>query len=372
MLQILASKDKTLDTGHAGTTYRFTTAYLSLQDGTQILTGSSRMKERPIEPLVTALQSLGANISYLEKEGYPPLEIGPMDITTYKESVSIRGDMSSQYISALLLIAPSLPNGLTIHIDGELVSRPYIEMTISLMQYFGVEVEWKDDHTLHIRHQAYIAKDITIEADWSAASYYYTIAGLAKSADITLYGLQENSLQGDNQIAAIGKKFGIITTYTSNGVRIVKPENAVVPKVFEYDFLTCPDIAQSVAVLAGGLGVDAIFSGLQTLKIKETNRIEALQKELSKVGVFFTLMPSKFSATSQKEYYMVGGKAVNDDIPTFMTYKDHRMAMAFACFSCLFPVKIHKPGVIHKSYPRFWDDLYILGFSIYDEEVLRK
>lgn len=362
---ILASGDSELDTGHAGTTYRFMTALLTLRNGTQVLTGSDRMKERPIKPLVDALRDIGADIKYLEKEGYPPLQIGTMDMDNYRPSVTIRGDMSSQYISALLMIAPRLPRGLQITIEGELVSRPYLQMTISLMGYFGVHVQWIDDNHLQVDPQPYVSKDITVESDWSAASYYYGVAALSVEADIVLMGLFQESLQGDQEIVTIANKFGVQTTYIDGGVHLHRAPDASVSKVFEQDFITCPDIAQTVAVMAGGLGVDAIFSGLQTLKIKETDRIVALQNELRKVGVSFILMPSKFSKSSQKEYYMVGGKATTGEaVPIFESYKDHRMAMAFACLSILFPIQIVDPAVVHKSYPSFWEDFKKLEFSV--------
>lgn len=362
--RILANTGDIRDAGHAGTTFRFMTAYLTLQKGTQILTGSDRMKERPIGPLVDALRSMGGNISYLEKEGYPPLEIGEIDQTASSNIVTISGSMSSQYVSALLMIAPRLPKGLEIEIEGTLVSKPYVEMTIALMKYFGVEVKWSSSQVLHIAPQAYVASDLTVESDWSAASYYYAIAALSTDVDITLLGLHEDSLQGDQQIAEIGKKFGIATSYIDGGIQLLKKESTIYPSVIEQDFLTCPDIAQTVAVMVGGLGIDAIFSGLQTLKIKETNRIDALRIELAKVGVSFAKLPSKFSKSSDIEYYMVGGKAKSDDIPTFETYKDHRMAMSFAALSCLFSIKINNPEVINKSYPKLWKDLITLDFSV--------
>jgi len=366
MENLLNGKDDVLDAHHAGTTFRFLTAYLATKDGIQVLTGSERMQQRPVKALVDALNYLGADISYVNNEGYPPLKIGSSK-SEWKNDISLPANISSQYITALLLIAPTLPNGLTIRLEGEIVSRPYIEMTIGMMEYFGVEViaNWANQ-TISIRHQTYIAKDYFVEADWSAASYYYTIAGLSQSADIVLHGLHEKSLQGDAAIANIGNKFGIKTTFEHRNIRIVKEEGADIPELFEYDFINEPDIAQSVSVLCAGLGVHALFTGLQTLRIKETDRIAALQNELLKIGVFLNKMPTKFSKKTGVEYYMQEGRATLDQgaPPFFDTYNDHRMAMSFAPLSLLGRVSINDSNVVSKSYPNYWKDLTILGFDI--------
>lgn len=363
--RLLRENNTTKNTGHAGTTYRFLTAYLALQGTeTSILTGSDRMKERPIAPLVDALRSIGAEIDYMEKEGYPPLQIHPFVANDYKSTVSIRGDISSQYISALLLVAPTLPEGLTIEIQGDLVSRPYVEMTIAIMAHFGGEVEWRDTQTLHIGHQQYEASDFKVEADWSAASYYYAIAALSTEADITLDGLLAQSLQGDQAIVGISKKMGIETEYTDSGIRIQKNEGAGIQNPLEYNFIECPDIAQTVSVMVAGVGIEAILSGLHTLKIKETDRIAALQNELKKIGVYFSKLPSHFSKKTAEEYYMLNGSADFSASPTFATYKDHRMAMAFAPLALKLPIVIEAPQVVSKSYPNFWKDLESIGFVI--------
>jgi 3-phosphoshikimate 1-carboxyvinyltransferase len=362
--QLLNVTSGLLDAHHAGTTFRFMTAYLALQDGTQVLTGSERMKQRPIKALADALNFLGANIEYMEKDGFPPLKINPPS-GTWKNEISLPADISSQFITALLLIGPQLPDGLKIHLTGEIVSVPYIEMTIDIMSYFGVKTSW-EGQTLSVAHQSYIPKDYFVEADWSAASYYYVIAGLAASADIKLKGLKSNSIQGDSAIAEIGKKFGIETVFEENKVQVIKRSEVNVPPLFEYNFVRVPDIAQSISVLCAGLGVKGLLSGLQTLRIKETDRIAALQTEHSKTGVSFYKMPAGFSKKTKVEYYMQEGRSsvTKDNIPQIDTYSDHRMAMAFAPISLLFPLSINDPMVVTKSYPRYWEDLKSLGFKM--------
>lgn len=358
---LLKSEDYKLDAHHAGTTFRFMTAYLSTLEGENILTGSERMQERPIRALVDALKSMGANISYTHKEGYPPLKIGT-PFRSLASEVDLQADISSQYISALLMVAPTLPDGLRINLKGEIVSRPYLEMTLRIMEHFGVSHQW-EDQSIIIAPQKYIAKDFFVEADWSAASYYYIIAGLSNKAEITLNGLQENSLQGDRAIAEIGSSFGIKTTFDNQSITITKQKESA--EYFEYDFIKCPDIAQSVCTLAAGMGNQGLFSGLQTLKIKETNRIIALQTELMKVNVFLSKLPPRFSKNSDIEYFMLDGSA-NDDLgqPSFDTYDDHRMAMCLAPMALLFPVELNDPMVVSKSYPDFWNHLEQIGFEI--------
>ncbi|MFK7931947.1 MAG: 3-phosphoshikimate 1-carboxyvinyltransferase [Saprospiraceae bacterium] len=358
----------TLDTGAAGTTFRFMTAYLALQNETQILTGSERMKQRPIGVLVEALNQLGADIEYLENTGYPPLKIkSPQSAASWQSELTISAGTSSQYISALLMIAPTLPNGLKLTLDGEVVSRPYIEMTLNLMQYFGVNHVW-EGQTISVAPQAYQAKEFTVEADWSAASYHYALAAFATDdLDLQLNGLQENSVQGDSVLAEMMTAFSVKTTFNETGVRLTKSDTPTAP-IFECDFIKCPDIAQTLAVICGGLGVQGLFTGLQTLSIKETDRIAALQNELNKVNVFFNKLPTKFSKKSGKEYYMVEGKASFPEVPTFATYEDHRMAMAFAPLAMLDTIKIEEPMVVVKSYPAFYEDFEGLGFVVVKEE----
>jgi 3-phosphoshikimate 1-carboxyvinyltransferase len=361
---LLERKPDVMDVGHAGTTFRFLTAWLSMQPGSTILTGSERMKERPVKNLVDALLSLGANIRYLEKEGYPPLEIGTPGTKFHKE-ISIAADTSSQFISALMMIAPALPEGLAITLQGRVVSRPYIDMTAGMMRYFGAEVKW-DDNIISVSGKPYKARDIVIEADWSAASYYYVMAALSNASDLRLTGLKAESMQGDSKIADIARSFGVQTSFYDGGIRITKDQESKYPAFFERDFTETPDLAQGIAVMCAGAQVQALFSGLETLYIKETDRVKALSAELSKTGVLFHSMPARFSPKKSVTYYMLEPAALNADntVPEFETYGDHRMAMAFACLGMQRPVVIKNPEVVTKSYPAFWSDLEKTGFEI--------
>ena len=364
-----------LNTGHAGTTFRFLTGYLAAQKGTQILTGSKRMKERPIGILVDALRNLGADIEYLENEGYPPLQIkerkSDFDNLPNRQTgntLTIAANTSSQYISSLLMLAPTLPNGLELTLDGKIVSVPYIQMTLKLMEQFGIKHQWENNaclsgrQVIKIENQKYQGSDFVVEADWSAASYYFSLAALADEVDLQLNGLFEKSTQGDSAIVKMMTQFGVVTTFNEKGIHLKKSGETPQP-MFEYDFLECPDIAQTLAVICGGLGTMGLFTGLDTLSIKETDRIAALQNELQKVQVFFSKLPPKFSKKSDQTYYMTEGKAVLDT-PTFATYEDHRMAMAFAPLALLGNIKVENPMVVVKSYPDFWKDLETLGFEI--------
>lgn len=349
--QLLSSKEEILDAGHAGTTFRFMTAFLALQKGTQTLTGSERMKQRPIGVLVRVLNKLGANIEYLEQEDYPPLRIhSPNNIGKITE-VQVAADISSQYISALLLIAPTLPRGLTIHFQGEPVSMPYIRMTLRMMAYFGIDYQETGD-SIQVKHGAYQAKNFQVESDWSSASYYYAFAALAKQADITINGLFKESLQGDSIISEIGKHFGVRTHFQKNSIQLTRFEKNI--SSFQYNFTDCPDLAQTIAVICAGLGIQGTFSGLKTLRIKETDRIAALQTELEKINI---------STSSTSETLTLGGKP-HFQQPIFATYQDHRMAMAFAPLALLYPIEIQNPNVVIKSYPNFWEDIEGLDIQV--------
>ena len=352
----------TLDTGAAGTTFRFMTGLLATKEGTQILTGSERMKQRPIGVLVDALRHLGANIEYLENEGYPPLKIAEPTNFGEQNHVQIAADTSSQYISALLMLGPTLKKGLQLELMGNIVSRSYIQMTLNTMAHFGVTAEW-NEQIITIKPQTYQAKDFVVEADWSAASYYYAMAAFAeKDLNLRLNGLYDNSVQGDAAIAEIMQKFGVQTIYKDGFVYLKKSGEQRV-NMFEWDFILCPDIAQTVAVVCAGLGVQGLFTGLETLKIKETDRIQALQNELGKLQVFLSQLPPRFSKRSNKTYYMLEGKALFNE-PQFPTYDDHRMAMAFAPLAMYSPIRIEDPMVVEKSYPAFWEDVQKLGFEV--------
>lgn len=354
-LQNLLSQSHTVfDAGDAGTTFRFMAAYLATQPGKKTLTGSPRMLERPCGPLVEGLRQLGADIEYLGREGYPPLQIGESAFR-YGAEISVSAQVSSQFLSALLLIAPCLPGGLTLRPDGHLVSRPYLEMTLSMMRYFGAQAHWQGD-SIVVQPGNYTARTYVVEADWSGASYWYAMAALADEAELHLEGLFRESWQGDAALVEIMRHFGIETTFEQKGVDLTKSGNGS-SAVFEQNFITCPDIAQTLAVVCAGAGVPGVFSGLETLSIKETNRIAALQMELAKVGV-------QFNETEPGNRYMVQGMAAWEGTPRFSTYGDHRMAMAFAALGMLGTVEIEDPEVVAKSYPKFWTDLAQMGFEI--------
>lgn len=355
------------DAGDAGTTFRFLTAYLSAQPGVQVLTGSARMRERPVGALVGALRALGADIQFLEKDGYPPLRIGePHQLGKKIRSIRVEAGVSSQFLSALLLIGPYLPNGLELIPDGRLVSRPYLEMTMLMMRYFGVPVDWQGENVV-VHPGIYQPRPLTIEADWSAASYWYALSAFAREVNLTLEGLFTDSWQGDAVLKVMMEKFGIETLPSPHWnadapcLLLRKRAHDLLP-AFEWNFLECPDIAQTLAVVCAGLGVPGIFTGLETLAIKETDRIAALQTELEKVGVSFEKLPPVSSA--DKTAYSVRGKAAWKDTPRFATYGDHRMAMAFAPLAMMAPVEIEHPAVVEKSYPKFWDHLKQVGFDI--------
>ncbi|MGI4022128.1 MAG: 3-phosphoshikimate 1-carboxyvinyltransferase [Janthinobacterium lividum] len=340
--------------GPAGTAMRFLTAFFTLQKQHQvILTGSERMKQRPIGILVDALQSLGAEIDYVENQGFPPIKIsGGFGQKT--ADITIKGDISSQYITALLLIASSLEMGLNLHIESELTSKPYVEMTLSMLQLGGIQHQW-NGNVISIQNQPFQPATIYVEPDWSAASYWYAIAALCDEAELFLPGLTLYSLQGDSTITEIMANFGITSQFKDGGVWLKKEPKAVVRKIF--DFKTCPDLAQTVIVVCAALGHDASFTGLETLKIKETDRIKALQNELAKIGV---------ELIEKGQVYQL--KCAKRSIPEKVfinTYEDHRMAMAFAPLALIVPeIEIEDYKVVEKSYPGFWDDLETAGFSV--------
>ncbi|MGZ3756335.1 MAG: 3-phosphoshikimate 1-carboxyvinyltransferase [Mucilaginibacter sp.] len=344
---------KSINIGPAGTAMRFLTAYLTLQNEEVILTGSARMKQRPIGILVDAMRTLGAEISYEESEGYPPIRIkGGLQQTT--AHVKVKGDVSSQYITALLLIAARLPLGLELQIDGELTSRPYVEMTLAMLQQVGIQHTWEGD-IIAIANQEFKETSIYIEPDWSAASYWYAIAALANEAELFLPGLTQYSLQGDSVITEIMANFGITSQFKDGGVYLQKEVKPILRKIF--DMKECPDLAQTVIVVCAALGHEATFTGLETLKIKETDRIAALQNELAKMGVKLVEKGQVYKLDCSEKF-----------IPERMiihTYEDHRMAMAFAPLALVIPeMEIEDAMVVEKSYPAFWKDLEKVGFEI--------
>lgn len=349
-----ARSPKLIDIGPAGTAMRFLTAYYTLQEGEVILTGSARMKQRPIGILVDALRELGAEIEYAEKDGYPPVKIrGPFNQKS--ESVSIKGDISSQYISSLLLAAPLLEKGLHLIIDGELTSKPYVEMTLAMLSQAGIKYTWKEN-VIHIPNQPYAQSEISVEPDWSAASYWYAIAALADEAELFLPGLNGYSLQGDSKITEIMANFGITSQFIDGGVCIKKEPKKLERKIF--DFKECPDLAQTVIVVCAALGHDATFTGMETLKIKETDRVNALQVELAKIGV-------KLIEKNLTYKLDCTGRDLSRSI-SVSTYDDHRMAMAFAPLAMvLTELEIEDHLVVEKSYPHFWSDLESIGYEIH-------
>ena len=354
MVKALNSDSRDFDIKAAGTAMRFLTAFLSKIVGEWTITGTERMKNRPIKLLVDALNSLGARIEYMEEEGYPPLRI--FGSALQGGEISLAGGVSSQYISALLMIAPLMENGLTLHLEGNIISRPYINLTLQLMEQFGVKATW-NGQTIKILPQEYKPIRFTVESDWSAASYWYSIMALSKNAEIELLGLFKNSLQGDAAGAKLFAQLGVGTAFTDRGV--VLKYNGNVTKKLIYNFVNEPDLAQTFVVTCVLLNIPFRFTGLQSLKIKETDRIEALKTELRKLGYLLT-----DSNDSILEWN--GERCEPEADPVIATYEDHRMAMAFAPAALVLPqgITIADPGVVTKSYPTFWDNLRKEGFTV--------
>ena len=350
----LKTSDGIIDIGHAGTAMRFLTSYFSIQEGREVvLTGSERMQNRPIEILVNALKKLGAQISYEKKIGYPPIKINGTQLT--KNKVQIHGNVSSQYISSLMLIASSLPNGLEIELLDNITSVPYINMTLSLLQEIGIEASFVENK-INIKPFSFsIPKKITVESDWSSASYFYSIIALSEmGSEITLSSYRKNSLQGDSCLIEIYKHFGVATTFKENSIVISKVEKTKNNQL-KLDLKNAPDIAQTIAVTCFGLGVNCVLTGLHTLKIKETDRLVALENELTKLG-------ADISVTDHSLELKTSSK-IRSNIQ-IETYHDHRMAMAFAPLAIKIPLIILDANVVTKSYRNFWKDLQQIGFQI--------
>ena len=362
MLRALqAQPGETIDIMAAGTAMRFLTAYLSVTPGDRIITGTQRMKQRPIGILVDALRELGANIEYVEKEGFPPLRIQGTTLT--KSHISLPGNISSQYISALLMIAPTLKNGLQVTLTGDIISRPYIDLTLELMKDFGAQASWLNDHELKVEPQPYCSTPYYIEGDWSAASYWHEIVALSKDATITLPSLFRKSYQGDSKMADQFAQLGARTSYKENGITILKPKMVDISQAIHVnlDFTNQPDLAQTFVVTCALQNITFRFTGLQTLKIKETDRIAALICEMKKLG--YVLHEAEDSIL----YW--NGERCERSYEAIDTYEDHRMAMAFAPACLVLPdICINNPHVVSKSYPRYWDDLRAAGFTIEEEE----
>jgi len=365
IIRALRENPQTIDIGAAGTAMRFMTAYLAATDsGEHILTGTERMKHRPIRILVDALRRLGADIEYVGEEGFPPLRIRGRKLEGGE--LEIEGNVSSQYISALLMIGPVLSKGLTLRLQGEVISRPYIDLTLWTMREFGAAAEWMSVDTIEVKPQPYKPREYYIENDWSAASYWYEMVALSadKDVEVRLEGLMDGSKQGDSSVRYIFSLLGVKTVFASRKpgkptTVTLKKNGHCVPRL-EYDFVNSPDLAQTFVVTCCAMGVPFHFTGLQTLKIKETDRIHALKKELLKLG--YELQDKdgcELSWDGKTSHLSPLVSHISID-----TYDDHRMALAFTPLSMQQPIVINNPQVVTKSYPQFWDDLRQAGFEV--------
>ena len=353
MVNALNSDGRDFNVGAAGTTMRFLTAFLSKVVGEWTITGTERMKNRPIKVLVDALNAIGARIEYMEKEGFPPLRI--FGSALQGGEISLPGNVSSQYISAILMIAPLTEKGVTLHLEGTIISKPYIHITLGLMEAYGVKATWKEN-VIQVLPQEYTPIRFMVESDWSAASYWYEIMALTKGAEIELLGLFKNSLQGDSAGAKLFAQLGVGTTFTNRGVVLKK--NGNVCRKLVYNFVNEPDLVQTFVVTCVCMNIPFRFSGLQSLRIKETDRIEALKTELRKLGYVLECKESILEWT--------GERCEPEQDPVIATYEDHRMALSFAPIALVRPegVQIAHPQVVSKSYPHYWEDLKVAGFSV--------
>lgn len=364
MIEAFKKLSNEIDVHHAGTAMRFLTAFFAIQEGKEVvLTGSSRMKERPIKILVETLNQLGAEISYIENEGFPPIHIKGKKLL--KNKVSLPANVSSQYISALLLIAPKLDNGLELTLEGEITSMPYIKMTLALLNEIGVKTSFVNNRISVTPSAVEVPKTVTIESDWSSASYWFSIIALSEiGTKITLSSFKKNSLQGDSALVEIYKDFGVetvfnqknsITIFKSQNLKLDPSENEQAKQTLNLELQNSPDIAQTIAVTCFGMGIGCHLTGLHTLKIKETDRLEALKNELSKLGAIITVTNDSLTLEPSEK--------INENI-SIKTYQDHRMALAFAPLALRVPIIIEDAEVVSKSYPTFWEDLKSVGFQI--------
>ena len=340
------------DIKHAGTAMRFLTAYYSILENKEIvLKGSKRMHERPIYPLVDCLRTIGADITYLEKTGFPPLKIKGKKLNF--KSVQISSGLSSQFISAILLIAPILVGGLELKLKGELISKPYIRMTLSILDSLGIKSSFKNKSIIIENSNEISKKNISVESDWSSASYWYSIVSLSEKAQVNLEKFDKKSIQGDSILPNFYKILGVDTEFVGNEIRITKNNDIKLPRNLNLNLIDCPDLAQTIAVSCFGLGIGCLLEGLQTLNIKETKRLIALENELKKLG-------AKVDITNNS-LKLFESKKIKKNI-IIKTYQDHRMAMAFAPLGIKSPILIENPKVVIKSYPNFWKDLNKAGF----------
>lgn len=357
MHKALHREGKLKDIHHAGTAMRFLTAYFATKENSDIiLTGSQRMQERPIALLVDALNALGGNISYTKEEGYPPLSIVGKQLEG--GAVTLPANISSQYISALLLIAPKLAQGLTLHLEGEITSLPYIKMTLALLERLGIKTNF-EGKTIQIPFQAAVDKQVqVVESDWSSASYWFSTLALAEEGEIYLSNYREDSLQGDAVLRTIYRQLGVESHFEGNTLILKKEASFVIPQKIELDLVEAPDIAQTIAVSCYGLGVACDLTGLHTLKIKETDRLLALEKELGKLGATITVDDESLQLSATQNFQ--ADQSID-------TYHDHRMAMAFAPLGLKIPLTINDAGVVSKSYPGFWEDIKSTGFQVVEK-----
>lgn len=351
--QLPTSNSQLVDIHHAGTAMRFLTAYFAVNEGREVvLTGSQRMTERPIKVLVEALRQLGADITYEKEEGYPPIRIKGKKITNNK--VSIPANVSSQYISALLLVAPKLENGIEITLVGEITSIPYIKMTLALLNDLDIQTSFEGNTIKVFPKTAVISKEMVVESDWSSASYFFSLLALSNTASITISSYKENSLQGDSALVAIYKQMGVVSHFENNSLTLTKEANFK-PETLNLDLNNTPDIAQTIVVTCLGLGIGCHLTGLHTLKIKETDRLEALRIELTKLGANISVTNDSLTLVATKEIH---------SSVKIATYNDHRMAMAFAPLALKVPIVIENAEVVSKSYPDFWEDMKSIGIQI--------
>ena len=355
LIDALINTNKIIDVHHAGTAMRFLLSYYASKPNSEVtLTGSARMKSRPIFILVNALRDLGANIEYKEKEGYPPIKITGKKIIS--NQVSLPGNVSSQYISSLMMLGVKLDNGIKLNLEGSITSKPYILMTKKLIEKIGYNVIINNDQIEVLVNNKSLDKIVEVESDWSSASYFYSIVAFSKDAKITLKTFKRNSIQGDSIISEIYQKLGVETRYVKDYIIISKNKTANLPKRLKLNLSDSPDLAQTIAVTCLGLGIECELSGLHTLKIKETDRIEALKKEFIKLGV-------DNIKTSDNTIYFKGDQQLNNNIK-IGTYQDHRMALSFAALAVIIDISIESPNVVSKSFPNYWKNLKTLGFKI--------
>jgi 3-phosphoshikimate 1-carboxyvinyltransferase len=351
LVQALQTTSKTIDVGDAGTSMRFITAYLSQQEGSYILTGSDRMKERPIGHLVEALNSIGADINYLEKDGFPPLAINGKALEGGK--VDISTSVSSQFVSALLLIAPTLKKGLSLSLKGELLSKPYIKMTLDIMRYFGVQSSWTNN-SIQVEPQKYVSKDLKVDSDWSALAFILQAMSIAKSAQVSISGLSKDSWQGDSYVLNLFEKFGLEYEFKDEKLYL-KKLNKDLNGDYNVNLIDTPDLAQAYCCTLSALSKLAKIKGLNNLKLKESHRLKALHMELNKIG-----QHSRYS----EDTIQLESSVLHTPTESFDSHNDHRMAMCLAPFALLFDIKIKNIEVVNKSYPSYWEDLKKMGFTI--------